>query len=75
MTHLPYRRQAIDDDDLRRIGDLGDALGGWPELQVHGTRSDVRPGTPVPDNFADSRDRAQPRLDLAAPRAVAECVA
>lgn len=69
MTHLPYRWQAIDDDDLRRTSDLGDARVG------HGTLSGVRPGTPVPDDLADSRDRARPRLDLAATRAVAECVA
>ena len=60
---------------IRPTCDLGDVLVIWPEFQFHTTLSGVRPGTPVPDDFVYSSDRAEPRLDLAATRAMLERVA
>ncbi|HEX3762588.1 MAG TPA: UDP-N-acetylglucosamine 4,6-dehydratase (inverting) [Kofleriaceae bacterium] len=65
----------ISAEEARRTSDLDDVLVIWPEFQFHGTLSGVRPGTPVPDGFVYSSDRAEPRLDLAATRAMVERVA
>jgi UDP-N-acetylglucosamine 4,6-dehydratase len=65
----------ISAEEVRRTSDLGDVLVIWPEFQFHTTLSRVRPGTPVPEDFVYSSDRAQPRLDLAATRAMVERVA
>jgi UDP-N-acetylglucosamine 4,6-dehydratase len=65
----------ISAEETRRTSDLGDVLVIWPEFQFHTTLSGVRPGTPVPEDFVYSSDRAQPRLDLAATRAMVERVA
>jgi len=62
-------------EEARRTSDLDDVLVVWPEFQFHGTLSGIRPGTPVPDGFVYSSDRAEPRLDLAATRAMVERVA
>lgn len=90
MTHLPYGRQSIDDDDLAAVAEalhaplltcgplvawFEAALASWPGFQFHGTLSGVRPGTPVPDDLVYSSDRAEPRLDLEATRAMVERVA
>lgn len=68
------RTRAILAEEVRRTSDLGDVLVIWPELQLHGTLSGARPGTPVPDDVCSS-DRAEPRLDLEATRAMVERVA
>lgn len=65
----------ISAEEARRTSDLDDVLVIWPEFQFHGSVSDLRPGIPVPDGFVYSSDRAEPRLDLAATRAMVERVA
>jgi UDP-N-acetylglucosamine 4,6-dehydratase len=65
----------ISAEEARRTSDLGDVLVIWPEFQFHTTLSGVRPGTPVPEDFVYSSDSAEPRLDLAATRAMVERVA
>jgi UDP-N-acetylglucosamine 4,6-dehydratase len=65
----------ISSEEARRTSDLGDVLVVWPEFQFHSTLSGARPGTPVPEDFVYSSDRAEPRLDLAATRAMIERVA
>jgi UDP-N-acetylglucosamine 4,6-dehydratase/5-epimerase len=65
----------ISAEEARRTSDLGDVLVVWPEFQFHSTLNGVRPGTPVPEDFVYSSDRAEPRLDLAATRAMLERVA
>jgi UDP-N-acetylglucosamine 4,6-dehydratase/5-epimerase len=65
----------ISSEEARRTSDLGDVLVIWPEFQFHSTLSGIRPGTPVPADFAYSSDTAQPRLDLEATRAMLERVA
>ncbi len=65
----------ISAEEARRTSDLGDVLVIWPEFQFHHTMSNIRPGTPVPEGFVYSSDRAEPRLDLAATRAKIERVA
>jgi UDP-N-acetylglucosamine 4,6-dehydratase len=64
----------ISAEETRRTSDLGDVLVVWPEYQFH-TLTCVRPGTPVPEDFVYSSDRAEPRLDLEATRAMVERVA
>ena len=65
----------ISAEEARRTSDLGDVLVIWPEFQFRATLSGVRPGKPVPEDFVYSSDRAEPRLDLAATRAMVERVA
>lgn len=65
----------ISAEEARRTSDLGDVLVIWPEFQFHATLSGIRPGTPVPEGFVYSSDQAEPRLDLAATRAMVERVA
>jgi UDP-N-acetylglucosamine 4,6-dehydratase len=65
----------ISTEEARRTSDLGDVLVIWPEFQFHTTLSGTRPGTPVPEDFVYSSDRAEPRLDLAATREMVERVA
>jgi UDP-N-acetylglucosamine 4,6-dehydratase len=65
----------ISAEEARRTSDLGDVLVVWPEFQFHSTLNGVRPGTPVPEDFVYSSDRAEPRLDLEATRAMLERVA
>jgi UDP-N-acetylglucosamine 4,6-dehydratase/5-epimerase len=65
----------ISSEEARRTSDLGDVLVIWPEFQFHTTLNGVRPGTPVSDDFVYSSDRAEPRLDLAATRAMVDRVA
>jgi UDP-N-acetylglucosamine 4,6-dehydratase len=65
----------ISSEETRRTSDLGDVLVVWPEFQFHSSLSYVRPGIPVPEDFVYSSDRAQPRLDLDATRAMLERVA
>ncbi|TMQ09140.1 MAG: NAD-dependent epimerase/dehydratase family protein [Deltaproteobacteria bacterium] len=65
----------ISTEEIRRTSDLGDVLVIWPEYQFHTTLTGVRAGTPVPEDFVYSSDRAEPRLDLAATRAMLERVA
>ena len=62
-------------EESRRTSDLGDVLVIWPEFQFHTTLTGMRPGTPVPEGFTYSSDCAEPRLDLAATRAMVERVA
>jgi UDP-N-acetylglucosamine 4,6-dehydratase/5-epimerase len=64
----------ISSEEARRTSDLGDVLVVWPEFQFHTTLSGAHPGTPVPEDFVYSSDCAQPRLDLAATRAMVERV-
>lgn len=59
----------ISAEEARRTSDLGDVLVIWPEFQFHQTLQRVRPGTPLPEGYVYSSDRAEPRLDLAATRA------
>ena len=65
----------ISPEEARRTNDLGALLVIWPEFQFHKTLTNVRPGTPVPEDFEYSSDRALPRLDLAATRAKVDRVA
>jgi UDP-N-acetylglucosamine 4,6-dehydratase len=65
----------ISSEEARRTSDLGDVLVIWPEFQFHTTLNGVRPGTPVPEDFVYSSDRALPRLDLEATRAMVDRVA
>ena len=65
----------ISTEEARRTSDLGDVLVIWPEFQFHTTLSGTRPGTPVPEDFVYSSDRAEPRLDLNATREMVERVA
>jgi len=65
----------ISAEEARRTSDLGEVMVIWPEFSFHHTLAGVRPGTPVPEDFVYSSDRAEPRLDLAATRAKIERVA
>ncbi|HEY0193245.1 MAG TPA: UDP-N-acetylglucosamine 4,6-dehydratase (inverting) [Kofleriaceae bacterium] len=65
----------ISSEEARRTSDLDDVLVIWPEFQFHTTLNGVRPGTPVPEDFVYSSDRALPRLDLEATRAMVDRVA
>src|SRR5262249_38895311 len=58
----------VSTEEARRTSDLGDVLVVWPEFQFHSTMPAMRPGTPVPEGFIYSSDRAEPRLDLEATR-------
>jgi UDP-N-acetylglucosamine 4,6-dehydratase len=60
-------------EEARRTSDLGDLMIVWPEFQFH--QAGPRPGVPLPDGFEYSSDRAEPRLDLDATRALLERVA
>ncbi|MGN6109719.1 MAG: UDP-N-acetylglucosamine 4,6-dehydratase (inverting) [Kofleriaceae bacterium] len=62
-------------EEARRTSDLGDVMVVWPEFQFHQIAPGLRPGTPLPDDFVYSSDRAEPRLDLDATRAMVERVA
>jgi UDP-N-acetylglucosamine 4,6-dehydratase/5-epimerase len=64
----------ISPEEIRRTHDCGELLVIWPEFQFH-TTLNVRPGVPVPDDFEYSSDRAEPRLDLEATRAMVDRVA
>ncbi len=65
----------ISSEEARRTSDLGDVMVVWPEFTFHQTLSGIRPGTPVPDDFIYSSDKALPRLGLAETRAKVERVA
>ncbi|MEO8698604.1 MAG: UDP-N-acetylglucosamine 4,6-dehydratase (inverting) [Kofleriaceae bacterium] len=65
----------ISAEEARRTSDLDDVMVVWPEFQFHQTLNGVRLGTPVPEDFVYSSDRAEPRLDLDATRAMVERVA
>ncbi len=65
----------ISAEETPRTSDLGDLLVVWPEFQFHQTLTGMRPGTPVPEGFVYSSDRAEPRLGLDATRAMLERVA
>jgi UDP-N-acetylglucosamine 4,6-dehydratase len=66
----------ISGEEARRTCDLDDLLVVWPEFQFHSTTlQSVRPGTPVPDGFEYSSDRAEPRLDLEATKRMVARVA
>jgi UDP-N-acetylglucosamine 4,6-dehydratase len=56
-------------EEARRTSDCDDVLVIWPEFQFSArTLNALRPGTPVPQDFEYSSDRAEPRLDLEATR-------
>lgn len=66
----------ISAEESRRTSDCEDVLVIWPEFQFSSrSMSRVRPGTPVPTDFVYSSDRAEPRLDLEATRAMLARVA
>jgi UDP-N-acetylglucosamine 4,6-dehydratase len=65
----------ISTEEARRTSDLGDVLVVWPEFQFHSTLTGFRTGTPVPEDFVYSSDRAEPRLDLEATRKMVARVA
>ena len=65
----------ISSEEARRTSDLGDVMVVWPEFQFHQSLAGVHPGQPVPEGFVYSSDSAQPRLDLAATRAMVDRVA
>jgi UDP-N-acetylglucosamine 4,6-dehydratase len=55
----------ISAEEARRTSDMDDLLVVWPEFQFHSnTLQNLRPGTPVPDDFTYSSDNAEPRLGL-----------
>jgi UDP-N-acetylglucosamine 4,6-dehydratase/5-epimerase len=62
-------------EEARRTSDMGDVMVVWPEFSFHQTLTGVRPGIPLPEDFVYSSDRALPRLDLDATRAMVERVA
>lgn len=64
----------VSPEEARRTSDLGELLVIWPEA-MRQTLQGVRLGTPVPEGFVYSSDRAEPRLDLEATRAKVERVA
>ena len=52
-------------EEARRTSDIGDLLVVWPEFSFHSsTLQNIRPGTPVPENFNYSSDIAEPRMGL-----------
>lgn len=52
-------------EEARRTSDMDDLLVVWPEFSFHSaTLQNVRPGTPVPENFNYSSDIAEPRMGL-----------
>jgi UDP-N-acetylglucosamine 4,6-dehydratase len=52
-------------EEARRTSDIGDLLVIWPEFSFHSaTLQNLRPGTPVPENFNYSSDIAEPRMGL-----------
>jgi len=66
----------ISAEEARRTSDMDDLLVIWPEFQFHSTTiQNLQPGTPVPDDFVYSSDRAEPRLDLEATKRMVERVA
>jgi len=66
----------ISSEEARRTCDMDDLLVVWPEFQFHSTTlQSVRPGTPVPEGFEYSSDRAEPRLDLEATKQMVARVA
>ena len=65
----------ISSEEARRTSDLGDVMVIWPEFQLNQTLAGVNPGTPLPEDFVYSSDRAELRLDLNATRAKVERVA
>ena len=66
----------ISNEEARRTYDVGELLVVYPEFQFHKTTlTNIRPGTPVPEDFEYSSDSASPRLDLEATRAKVERVA
>lgn len=66
----------ISAEEARRTSDCDDVLVIWPEFQFSSkTLNRVRPGKPVPHDFEYSSDRAEPRLDLEATRAMLARVA
>ena len=66
----------ISSEEARRTSDVEDLLVIWPEFQFHSTTlQNVQPGTPVPDDFVYSSDRAEPRLDLEATKRMVARVA
>jgi UDP-N-acetylglucosamine 4,6-dehydratase len=62
-------------EEARRTSDMGDVMVVWPEFSFHQTLTGIRPGIPMPEDFVYSSDRALPRLDLDATRAMVERVA
>lgn len=63
-------------EEARRTSDCDDVLVIWPEFQFSArTLNALRPGKPVPQDFEYSSDRAEPRLDLDATRAMLARVA
>jgi UDP-N-acetylglucosamine 4,6-dehydratase len=55
----------ISAEEARRTSDMDDLLVVWPEFQFHSnTMQNLRPGTPVPEDFTYSSDIAEPRLGL-----------
>jgi len=66
----------ISSEEARRTCDMDDLLVVWPEFQFHSTTlQNIRPGTPVPEGFEYSSDRAEPRLDLEATKQMVARVA
>ena len=65
----------ISTEEARRTSDIGDVLVVWPEFQFHSTLTGFRMGTPVPEDFVYSSDRAEPRLDLEATKEMVARVA
>jgi len=66
----------ISSEEARRTSDMDDLLVVWPEFQFHSnTLQNIRPGTPVPENFTYSSDNAEPRLGLAETREMVSRVA
>jgi len=52
-------------EEARRTSDMDDLLVVWPEFSFHSaTLQQIRPGTPVPENFNYSSDIAEPRMGL-----------
>jgi UDP-N-acetylglucosamine 4,6-dehydratase len=66
----------ISAEEARRTSDVEDLLVIWPEFQFHSTTmQNLQPGTPVPEDFVYSSDRAEPRLDLEATKRMVARVA
>jgi UDP-N-acetylglucosamine 4,6-dehydratase/5-epimerase len=66
----------ISSEEARRTSDMDDLLVVWPEFQFHSnTLQNLRPGTPVPEDFTYSSDNAEPRLGLEETREMVSRVA
>jgi len=66
----------ISSEEARRTSDMDDLLVVWPEFQFHAnTLQNLRPGTPVPEDFTYSSDCAEPRLGLEETREMVSRVA